>query len=308
VKKSKIAVQEIIEEFDLALLAGNPENRYITISDIKRPGIELAGFWEFFTPDRVQLLGMTEISFLKELDSVRLVKSIEKLLSYDLPCVIIARGLDVPDILIEEADRNGIPLLRTDISTTRFLSLLTNYLEESLAPTETVHGVLVDIYGVGVLITGKSGIGKSETAVQLVKRGHRLVADDLIIVKKIGERQLVGTAPEVSRHFLEIRGIGIINIRALFGASAVIEKVDINMIAKLEYWNEEKSYERLGFDNLYGELMGIEIPQVIIPVKPGRDLAMVLEIAAMNYRMNLMGYNAARDFSRKVTELLRSSK
>ncbi len=307
-KKSKIAVQEIIEEFDLALLAGNPENRYITISDIKRPGIELAGFWEFFTPDRVQLLGMTEISFLKELDSVRLVKSIEKLLSYDLPCVIIARGLDVPDILIEEADRNGIPLLRTDISTTRFLSLLTNYLEESLAPTETVHGVLVDIYGVGVLITGKSGIGKSETAVQLVKRGHRLVADDLIIVKKIGERQLVGTAPEVSRHFLEIRGIGIINIRALFGASAVIEKVDINMIAKLEYWNEEKSYERLGFDNLYGELMGIEIPQVIIPVKPGRDLAMVLEIAAMNYRMNLMGYNAARDFSRKVTELLRSSK
>ncbi|MFI5359317.1 MAG: HPr(Ser) kinase/phosphatase [Halanaerobiales bacterium] len=307
-KKSKIAVQEIIEEFDLALLAGNPENRYITISDIKRPGIELAGFWEFFTPDRVQLLGMTEISFLKELDSVRLVKSIEKLLSYDLPCVIIARGLDVPDILIEEADRNGIPLLRTDISTTRFLSLLTNYLEESLAPTETVHGVLVDIYGVGVLITGKSGIGKSETAVQLVKRGHRLVADDLIIVKKIGERQLVGTAPEVSRHFLEIRGIGIINIRALFGAGAVIEKVDINMIAKLEYWNEEKSYERLGFDNLYGELMGIEIPQVIIPVKPGRDLAMVLEIAAMNYRMNLMGYNAARDFSRKVTELLRSSK
>ena len=238
-KKSKIAVQEIIEEFDLALLAGNPENRYITISDIKRPGIELAGFWEFFTPDRVQLLGMTEISFLKELDSVRLVKSIEKLLSYDLPCVIIARGLDVPDILIEEADRNGIPLLRTDISTTRFLSLLTNSLEESLAPTETVHGVLVDIYGVGVLITGKSGIGKSETAVQLVKRGHRLVADDLIIVKKIGERQLVGTAPEVSRHFLEIRGIGIINIRALFGAGAVIEKVDINMIAKLEYWNEE---------------------------------------------------------------------
>lgn len=307
-KKTKISVQEIVEEFDLSILAGNPEDKYISISDIKRPGIELAGFWEYFTPDRVQLLGMTEISFLKELDSVRLVKRIEKLCTYDLPCVIIARGLEVPDILVEEADRNGIPLLRTDISTTRFLSLLTNYLEESLAPSQTVHGVLVDIYGVGVLIAGKSGIGKSETAVQLVKRGHRLVADDLIIVKKIGERQLVGTAPEVSRHFLEIRGIGIINIRALFGAGAVIEKVDINMIAKLEYWNEEKSYERLGFDNLYGELMGIEIPQVIIPVKPGRDLAMVLEIAAMNYRMNLMGYNAARDFSRKVTEMLRSSK
>ncbi|MFY9394601.1 MAG: HPr(Ser) kinase/phosphatase [Halanaerobiales bacterium] len=307
-KKTKISVQEIVEEFDLSILAGNPEDKYISISDIKRPGIELAGFWEYFTPDRVQLLGMTEISFLKELDSVRLVKSIEKLCTYDLPCVIIARGLEVPDILVEEADRNGIPLLRTDISTTRFLSLLTNYLEESLAPSQTVHGVLVDIYGVGVLIAGKSGIGKSETAVQLVKRGHRLVADDLIIVKKIGERQLVGTAPEVSRHFLEIRGIGIINIRALFGAGAVIEKVDINMIAKLEYWNEEKSYERLGFDNLYGELMGIEIPQVVIPVKPGRDLAMVLEIAAMNYRMNLMGYNAARDFSRKVTEMLRSSK
>lgn len=306
-KDNEIKVKEIIKRFDLSILAGEYEDKVITISDIKRPGIELAGFWKYFTPDRVQLLGMTEVSFLKGLSRESLKKNIKKLFSYDLPCVIIARDLDIPELLIDQAEKNSIPLLRTDIATTRFLSLLTNYLEEALAPSKTIHGVLVDIYGVGVLISGKSGIGKSETAVQLVKRGHRLVADDIIIVKKIGERQLIGTAPEVSRHFLEIRGIGIINVRTLFGAGAVKDIAEINMTAKLEFWKEDKVYERLGIDSLYGELMGIEVPQVTIPVKPGRNLAMVLEIAAMNLRMKEMGYNAAKDFSRKVNDMLRTS-
>lgn len=306
-REKKLSVNEIIEKFELSILAGDPEGKIIPVSDIKRPGIELAGFWKFFAPERVQLLGMTEVSFLKELSPETLNKRIKKLFSYDLSCVIIARNLDVPDIIIDEAEKNKIPLLRTKISTTRFLSLLTNYFEEALAPEETFHGVLVDIYGVGVLIKGKSGIGKSETAVQLVKRGHRLVADDLIIVKKIGERKLIGTAPKVSRHFLEIRGIGIINVRTLFGAGAVKDSSEINMIAKLEFWNEDKMYERLGIDNIYGKIMGIEVPQVVIPVKPGRNLAMVLEIAAMNTRMKAMGYNAAQDFSNKVNDMLRTS-
>lgn len=299
----KLTVNDIIDKFDLSILAGEPEGKLIKISDIKRPGIELAGFWKYFAPERVQLLGMTEISFLKELSPSTLNKRVKKLFTYDLSCVIIARNLDVPEVIINEANKNKIPLLRTKISTTRFLSLLTNYFEEVLAPEKSIHGVLVDIYGVGVLISGKSGIGKSETAVQLVKRGHRLVADDLIIIKKIGERKLIGKAPQVSRHFLEIRGIGIINVRTLFGVGAVKDSSEINMIAKLEFWNENKMYERLGIDNIYGEIMDIEIPQVILPVKPGRNLAMVLEIAAMNTRMKSMGYNAAQDFSKKVNEL-----
>ncbi|MFP4662290.1 MAG: HPr(Ser) kinase/phosphatase [Halanaerobiales bacterium] len=306
VREKKLSVNEIIEKFELSLLAGDPEGKIISVSDIKRPGIELAGFWKYFTPERVQLMGMTEISFLKELSPDTLNRRIKKLFSYDLSCVIIARNLDIPDIIISQAEENKIPLLRTKISTTRFLSSLTNYFEEALAPEETFHGVLVDIYGVGVLIKGKSGIGKSETAVQLVKRGHRLVADDLIIVKKIGERKLIGTAPKVSRHFLEIRGIGIINVRTLFGAGAVKDSSEINMISKLEFWNEDKIYERLGIDNIYAKIMGIEVPQVVIPVKPGRNLAMVLEIAAMNTRMKAMGYNAAQDFSNKINDMLRS--
>lgn len=307
-RDKQITVKNIIKKFDLEILAGKAEKKIIPVSDIKRPGIELAGFWNFFAPERVQLLGMTEISFLRELDKKTLEKRIKTFFSYQLSCVIITRNLEIPEIMLKESQKNSIPLLRTSIATTRFLSLLTSYLEEELAPEKTIHGVLVDIYGVGVLISGRSGIGKSETAVQLVKRGHRLVADDVIIVKKIGERQLIGFAPEVSRHFLEIRGIGIINVRTLFGAGAVKDSSEINIIAKLEFWQENKRYERLGIDNIYDELMGIEVPQVVIPVKPGRNLAMVLEVAAMNSRMKSMGYNAARDFSSKVNNMMRDKK
>ncbi|MFW6389729.1 MAG: HPr(Ser) kinase/phosphatase [Halanaerobiales bacterium] len=303
VKNKEIRVEKIIEKFDLNILAGSPEGKIVTVSDIKRPGVELAGFWKYFSPERVQLLGMTEISFLKELSSSILRKRIKRLFSFDLSCIIVARDLEPPQVMIDEANKNDIPLLSTSIATTRFLSLLTNYFEESLAQQKTIHGVLVDIYGIGVLITGKSGIGKSETAVQLVKRGHRLVADDIIIVKKIGESRLIGTAPEVSRHFLEIRGIGIINVRTLFGAGAVKDSSEINMIAKLEFWQENKTYERLGIDNIYDKIMGIEVPRLIIPVKPGRNMAMVLEIAAMNARMKSMGYNAAKDFSAKISKM-----
>lgn len=305
-KEERIPVSRVINELELKLLAGEADNKYIRVSDIKRPGIELAGFWNYFVPERVQILGKTEITFLKELKPDILKERIQKFFSYELSCVVVTRDLDIPEVLLEEAQKTSTPLLKTHISTTRFASLLTNILEEALAPQKVIHGVLVDIYGIGVLIIGKSGIGKSETAIQLVKRGHRLVADDLINVKKIGERELQGSAPEVSRHFLEIRGIGIINVRTLFGAGAVQNSTVINMVAKLEKWEENKIYDRLGIDNSYDQIMGIEIPEVVIPVKPGRNLAMVLEVAAMNKRMRSMGYNAARDLSSKAN-LLRDS-
>lgn len=306
-RNKSIAVSKIIHKLSLQILAGEPEGKSIMVSDIKRPGIELAGFWKYFAPERIQILGRTEITFLKELDSETLQKRVERFFNYPLSCVIVTRDLEIPELLVTEAQKKLIPLLRTPISTTRFISLLTNLLEEALAPEKVIHGVLVDIYGIGVLITGRSGIGKSETAIQLVKRGHRLVADDVINVKKIGERELIGTAPEVSRHFLEIRGIGIINVRTLFGAGAIKDDSQINMVAKLEKWEENKVYDRLGIDNIYDEIMGIKVPEVIIPVKPGRNLAMVLEVAAMNMRMKSMGYNAARDLSSKVNDLLRDS-
>lgn len=302
-RKKSISVNKIIDRFSLEIMAGeNGLDKCVSVSDIKRPGIELAGFWKHFVPERVQMLGMTEMSFLKGLDDLVLQKRIEKFMSYNLRCIIISRSLELPRILKETAADNDIPLLRTSTSTTRFMSKLTSFLERELAPEKTIHGVLVDIYGIGVLIRGRSGIGKSETALELVKRGHRLVADDVIVIKKIGEDELIGLAPEKSRHFLEIRGIGIINVRTLFGAGAVKDSSFIDMTVALEMWNESKSYERLGLDNKVTKLMGIEMSEVVIPVKRGRNLAMVLEVAAMNTRMKSMGYNAARDFVDKTVE------
>src|SRR6056297_899769 len=299
--KDKLLVLDIFNRFDLEIKAGRSGiKREIKVSDIKRPGIELAGFWKHFAPERVNLIGRTEISFLKGLDEAILKERIDEYVSYNPVCVIVARGEEIPNYLIDKANKNGIPVFSTTISTTRFSSMLLNYLEEKLAPIKVIHGVLVDIYGIGVLIKGQSGIGKSETAIELVKRGHRLVADDIIEIKKIGELRLSGTAPNNSRYFLEMRGIGIINVKTLFGAGAVKHDSPINLAIKLERWKEGEEYERLGIDSRKTEIMDLEIDEIIIPVKPGRNLALVLEVAAMNYRMKTMGYNAAVDFTENI--------
>ncbi len=297
----KVGVKEIIDEFSLEIVAGEGGlQNYIGVSEIKRPGIELAGFWKYFAPERVQLLGKTEMSFLNELEPALRKKRLKKFLNFDLNCIIVSRNLELPNILISEAEKNNIPLLRTSAVTTRFISKLTTFLERVLSPEKKVHGVLVDIYGVGVLIMGESGIGKSETAVELIKRGHRLVADDVVNLKKIGEGELIGYSPEKSRYFLELRGIGIINIRTLFGAGAVKDSSPIHMVITLEPWNESKRYDRLGLEDNHIEFFNVKIPEKIIPVKPGRNLAMVLEVAAMSGRMKSMGYNAARDYLKKT--------
>lgn len=299
--KDKLLVLDIFNRFDLEIKAGRSGiKREIKVSDIKRPGIELAGFWKHFAPERVNLIGRTEISFLKELDDEILKKRINEYVGHNPVCVIVARGEEIPDYLINKANKNGIPVFSTKISTTRFSSMLLNYLEEKLAPIKVIHGVLVDIYGIGVLIKGQSGIGKSETAIELVKRGHRLVADDIIEIKKVGELHLSGSAPNNSRYFLEMRGIGIINVKTLFGAGAVKHDSPINLAIKLEKWKEGEEYERLGIDSRKTEMMDLEIDEIIIPVKPSRNLALVLEVAAMNYRMKTMGYNAAVDFTENI--------
>ncbi len=301
--KEKLLVLDIFNRFDIEIVAGKAGiKREITESDIKRPGIELAGFWKYFTPERVNLIGKTEISFLNELDADILKHRIEQFVSYDPVCIIVSSGEKVPDLLIEKAQEKGIPLFSTKISTTRFSSMLLNYLEEKLAPVKTIHGVLVDIYGIGVLITGESGIGKSETAIELVKRGHRLVADDIIELRKVGEMRLTGMAPENSRYFLEMRGIGIINVKNLFGAGAVKNSSPINLVTRLEHWKKGEEYERLGLDSSKTEIMGIGVEEILIPVKPGRNLALVLEVAAMNFRMKSMGYNAAADFAENISK------
>src|SRR6056297_1785781 len=303
IDEDKVLVLDIFNRFDLEIKAGRSGiKREVEVSDIKRPGIELAGFWKHFVPERVNLIGRTELSFLRGLDYKILKERIQEYVGYDPVCIIVARGEKIPDYLLEEANRNGIPVLSTKISTTRFSSMLLNYLEEKLAPVKTIHGVMVDIYGIGVLITGESGIGKSETAIELVKRGHRLVADDIIELRKVGEMRLTGMAPENSRYFLEMRGIGIINVKNLFGAGAVKNSSPINLVTRLEHWKKGEEYERLGLDSSKTEIMGIGVEEILIPVKPGRNLALVLEVAAMNFRMKSMGYNAAADFAENISK------
>ncbi|MGM0502056.1 MAG: HPr(Ser) kinase/phosphatase [Bacillota bacterium] len=300
----KISVAKLIDKFDLEKLNQEAIDNFVKVSDIKRPGLELAGFFDYFTPKRIQLLGRTEISFLEELSPELLEERLNKLFAYDIPCIIITRDIAPPESLIELSIDSGVPILGTDYSTTNFMSLLSGYLESEFAPEVTKHGVLVEVYGVGLFIRGKSGIGKSESALGLVKKGHRLVADDAVVIRKAMRNTLVGRSPEISKHYMELRGLGIINVKTLFGAGAVREAQSIDFIVELEKWDDNTEYDRLGLNEDTQEILGVTLPLVTIPVRPGRNIEMVLEVAAMNYRLKSMGYNAADEFTSKLkTEL-----
>lgn len=303
---NSISVEKILEHFHLQQINQTPIENMILVSDIKRPGLELAGFFDYFTPDRVQVLGRTELSFLQELPKELLTERLDKFCSYDIPCIVVTRGLEPPQELIDLSQKNQIPLLATDYSTTSFVSRLTDYLEGEFAPEVTKHGVLVEVYGVGVFIKGDSGIGKSESALDLVKRGHRLVADDAVIIRRFMRGALVGRSPKISKHYMELRGLGIINVRTLFGAGAVREEQSIDLIAELEKWDDTKNYDRLGIQDDTEEILKVTVPKVTIPVRPGRNLAMVMEVAAMNYRLKSTGYNAAQEFTKRLEETLRN--
>lgn len=300
-----VTTKDIKEKFNLSLVSGEEGiGRHVAISDISRPGIEMAGYFTHYPSNRIQLMGKTEISFFALLTAKEKSERMMKLCASDTPVIIVSHGMEVPEELIAASNENSVPVLTTSMPTTRFSSMLTNFLESMLAPTTAVHGVLVDIYGVGVLITGKSGVGKSETALELVKRGHRLVADDCVEIRQEGEETLVGSAPKLIEHLLEIRGLGIIDIMTLFGATAIRNYKRITLVIELEIWDEKKTYDRLGLEEEKMEIINTAITKLTVPVRPGRNLAVIIEVAAMNHRLKRMGINAAEDFAKRLDDVI----
>ncbi|SDK04721.1 HPr(Ser) kinase/phosphatase [Sediminibacillus albus] len=306
---AKVRTQDLLNQFNLELVAGRDGvHREIFMSDISRPGLEMAGYFKYYPKDRLQLLGKTEMSFFNELSSEEQRDRVINLCTDITPGIVITRGMDIPEVLIAAADESGVPLMRSPHKTTRVTSRLTNYLEARFAPFTAIHGVLVDIYGIGVLITGQSGVGKSETALELVKRGHRLVADDSVEIRQEDYDSLIGNSPPLIEHLLEIRGLGIINVMTLFGAGSVRSYKKISMIIHLELWDQKKQYDRLGLEEETMKIMDVEVPKAIIPVRPGRNLSVIIEVAAMNFRLKRMGVNAAEEFSERLTNMIQQEK
>lgn len=301
----QVTTRDVMEKFDLTLVSGQEGiGRYITTSDISRPGLEMAGYFTHYPAERVQLIGRTELSFFEMLPPEVKKERMYKLCSQDTPAIVVCRGMEVPQQLIDASNENNVPVLSTEMKTTRFSSRLTNFLESKLAPSTAIHGVLVDVYGIGVLIIGKSGVGKSETALELIKKGHRLVADDCVEISQEGENMLIGSAPPLLEHLLEIRGVGIIDIMTLFGASAIRPYKRITLVIELETWNPDKAYDRLGLDEEKMKIIDTEITKLTIPVQPGRNVSVIIEVAAMNYRLKKLGVNAAEEFSRRLDEAI----
>ncbi len=304
-KLPKVRTKDLIEKFNLELVSGEEGiNRPITTSDISRPGLEMAGYFTYYPAERIQILGKTELTFFERLSSEEKVIRMEKLCTDITPGILVSRGMEIPQELIDASERESVPVIRTEMKTTRLSSRVTNYLESKLAPTTAVHGVLVDIYGVGVLITGKSGVGKSETALELVKRGHRLIADDCVEIRQEDQDTLVGTAPDLIKHLLEIRGLGIINVMTLFGAGAVRNFKRITLVINLELWDQNKQYDRLGLEEETMKIIDTDVTKLTVPVRPGRNLAVIIEVAAMNIRLKRMGVNAAEQFSNRLTDVI----
>ena len=289
-----IPVSEFMKALQLTELSGVPSGSLsVESSDINRPGLQLAGFWDHFAHERPQLLGKVEMSYLYALDPTTRAERLDAFFGYRPPCVIICRSMACVDDMLEAARRHSVPVFQSAEDTTLVVLKIVNYLNNMLAPRVTMHGVLVDVYGVGMLILGESGVGKSEAALELIKRGHRLVADDVVDMRRVAAGRLVGEAPERIRHYMEIRGVGIIDIATMYGIGAVIRSKSIDMVVHLEIWEKDKGYDRLGLDEDHIEILDVRIPRLLIPIRPGRNLAIVLEVAARNLRLKQSGYNAA---------------
>ncbi len=299
-----VLLGRIIQELNLEVIYAPDgyENIQIKTEDVNRPGLQLAGFFDYFVPQRVQVIGMVEATFLTNLAAEERQISLERLFAYEIPAVIFAHGLDIFPECIEMAKKYGRVILRTPESTTVLMSSFITFLRQELCPRITRHGVLVEVYGEGLLLLGESGVGKSETAVELVKRGHRLIADDAVEIRRISRRKLVGTAPELIRHYLELRGIGVVDVHRLFGMSAIKKDSDIDLIVNMELWKDDAVYDRLGADEQFTTIFDVKVPTLTIPVKPGRNLAVILEVAAMNNRNKKMGYNAALEFTKQIND------
>jgi HPr kinase/phosphorylase len=280
----------------------------ITVSDINRPGLAMAGFVENFLVERIQVIGQTEVALLASLSPEGRRESIGRLLQFQVPCIIIAKDLDVPHDLIKGAEAQQIPVLRTPMSTTPFIHELTAYLDDVFAMTTTVHGSLVDVYGVGLLVTGRAGVGKSECALDLVERGHRLVADDIVTVKRRHSNVLIGQANRTLSHFMEIRGVGLIDVQSIFGIRAIRFQKRIEVEVHLEDWDSKENYERLGLEDRRTNYLGVSIPIVTVPINPGKNLTVINEVIALNYLVKAYGFDPARDFDRRLSETMMKNK
>ena len=300
-----VSLGSVIDEFQLEEI-NKPEgsrDRSVNRSEVNRPGLALAGFFGYFEPGRIQIIGLSENDYISKLDDAKMREIFDKFFSMNPVAVVFSTSLPVNGTIIEAADCYGVPILRTASKTSEFMAALIGSLSVSLAPRITRHGVLVEVYGEGILILGDSGVGKSETAIELVKRGHRLIADDAVEIKKVSAKSLVGSAPELIRHYVELRGIGIVDVKRIFGMGAVKDTEKIDMIINLEQWVQGKMYDRFGLESEYTDIMGIKIPTTVIPVRPGRNLAVILEIAAMNNRQKKMGYDTAKEFNERLMNM-----
>ena len=295
----RVSLSQLVEEFGLqvAYQASDYAQIHLVVEDVTRPGIQLAGYFDYFDPRRLQVLGNAEMGYLSLRQEEEQRAVLDRLFSYRFPAMLFARDIEPHPICLEMAQKYNVTVLRTKEATSGIVSSIITYLRSALAPRITRHGVLMEVYGEGILLTGESGMGKSETAVELLKRGHRLIADDAVEIRKISGNTLLGTAPEVIRNFVELRGIGIINVAQIYGMGAVKEQNEINLVVDIVPWSNQAEYDRLGIEVQYTELLGVKIPKNTIPITPGRNLAVILEVAAMNNRQRRMGFNAALEFT-----------
>ena len=294
-EQETILLESFCSALDLEIVFAGRGRVMLSSYSVTRPGLQLAGYFKYLDATRIMVLGNAEYEFLRDLSPETRRERIRTLLSYkEIPCIILSRDLPALQEIIEEARLTGLPILRTDKVTTALMNDLFFYLNKKLAPSTTVHGVLMDVSGVGILITGHSGVGKSETAMELIKRGHRLVADDSVIIKRVAD-SLIGSSPELIRYFMELRGIGIINIKNMYGSGSILNEKEIELVMELENWDEGKEYDRLGDGTLYETILDRKVMKHIIPVKPGRNLSIIIEVAARNFRLKSMGYDAAQE-------------
>ncbi len=301
-QKFSIALSKVVEEFQFEKLyeSKNYDDILITRSEVNRPALQIIGFFDYFDNKRIQILGKVELTYLEQFGYEKRYKLLEQLFSSGIPAIIITRGMQVGPEVFELAEEYDLTVLRTEDSTSNIMSALISYLNVQIAPRITRHGVLVEVYGEGILIMGDSGVGKSEAAIELLKRGHRLVADDAVEIKRVSSKTLVGSSPDIIRHFVELRGIGVIDVKEIFGMGAVKDTESIDLIIHLEQWQEGRQYDRLGMVEEYTNVMGINIPSMTVPVKIGRNIAVIIEVAAMNNRQKRMGYNAAIELNNRL--------
>ncbi len=304
VETYSVPLKTIVKEFHLQAeyTASDFESLHLTVEDVSRPGIQLFGYFDHFDPRRLQILGNAEISYLTRLSDEEREKIFDRLFSYKIPALLIARNIKPSEQCMRMAKKHDVTILRSHEPTSTIVSAIITYLKAALAPRISRHGVLMEVYGEGVLLTGESGIGKSETAVELLKRGHRLIADDAVEIRKISGNTLIGKAPELIRNYIELRGIGVINVAKLFGMGAVKIENEVNLVVNIVPWNTHEVYDRLGLEDQYTEILGVKIPMNTIPVTPGRNLAVILEVAAMNNRQRKFGYNPALEFTEQINK------